>query len=105
VNPTTSPSASVAALFREQTFACGGVRLNVAVGPRNGPPLVLLHGVTRGWRDWLPIMRGMFDHWQIFALDLFTRRLRAAPSRTSSTFSTPSHPSTSSHQIRNEDRC
>ena len=69
VNPTTSPSASVAAQLREETFACGGVRLNVAVGPRNGPPLVLLHGVTRGWRDWLPIMRGMSDHWQIFALD------------------------------------
>ena len=45
------------------------MRLNVAVGPRNGPPLVLLHGVTRGWRDWLPIMPGMFDQWQIFAPD------------------------------------
>ena len=45
------------------------MRLNVAVGPRNGPPLVLLHGVTRAWHDWLPVMTGILDQWQIFALD------------------------------------
>lgn len=45
------------------------MQLNVAVGPRNGPPLVLLHGVTRGWHDWLPVMPEMLEHWQIFALD------------------------------------
>lgn len=55
--------------MRESSFDAGAVRLNVAVGPRNGPPLVLLHGVTRCWQDFRPILPGLaFDH-EVHVLD------------------------------------
>lgn len=68
MNPALPPSDSASAL-REQSFVCGDVRLNVAVGPRNGPPLVLMHGVTRTWRDWLPVIPALLERWQLFSLD------------------------------------
>ena len=55
--------------LEERSFPCGGRRLNVAVGPRNGPPLVLLHGVTRCWADWQPVLPALMTKWQVFALD------------------------------------
>ncbi len=42
---------------------------NVAVGPENGPPLVFLHGVTRRWQCFLPILNILSSRWQIFGLD------------------------------------
>jgi pimeloyl-ACP methyl ester carboxylesterase len=54
---------------RERFYDSGQVRLNVAVGPRNGPPLVLLHGVTRCWQDWQPVLPDLIMRWQVFALD------------------------------------
>src|SRR5260221_7378676 len=53
----------------ERSFLCGERRLNVLVGPRNGPPLVLLHGVTRSWQDWRPVLPALMARWQVFALD------------------------------------
>lgn len=41
-------------------LASRGIALNVCVFERAGPPIVLLHGVTRTWRDWLtvaPVLR------------------------------------------------
>jgi pimeloyl-ACP methyl ester carboxylesterase len=55
--------------FEERSLVCGGMRLNVAVGPCSGPPLVLLHGVTREWRDWSPVLPALAERWQVFALD------------------------------------
>src|SRR5215207_7214247 len=45
------------------------VALNVAAGPTAGPPLLLLHGVVRCWRDWLTLVPGLAGRWQVFALD------------------------------------
>lgn len=56
-------------MFRESLLDVGGVRLNVAVGPANGPPLVLLHGVTRRWQSFLPLVPWLATRWQIFAVD------------------------------------
>ena len=53
----------------EQDFDCGPLRLRVAVGPDNGPPLVLLHGVTRNWRDWRSVLPELTAHWKVFAPD------------------------------------
>ena len=48
----TKPSSIQAseAGLRVQDFNCGPACLNVAVEPDNGPPLLLLHGVTRCWQ-------------------------------------------------------
>jgi pimeloyl-ACP methyl ester carboxylesterase len=53
----------------ERIFHCGGRRLNVLVGPDNGPPLVLFHGVTRCWQEWQPLLPALTGRWQVFALD------------------------------------
>ncbi|MDX1979796.1 MAG: alpha/beta fold hydrolase [Bryobacteraceae bacterium] len=46
------------------------MNLNYACGPRSGPPLVLLHGVTRRWQSFLPIMSSLGARWQVYSLDL-----------------------------------
>lgn len=45
------------------------VRLNVAVGPASGPPLVLLHGVLRNGRDFSPLLPALLPLWQVHAVD------------------------------------
>ena len=54
----------------EQTSQVRGLRLaHRRVGPGTGPPIVLLHGVTRGWVDWTPILSSVAARWQIWAPD------------------------------------
>jgi pimeloyl-ACP methyl ester carboxylesterase len=48
----------------------GELLLNVAVGPANGPPLVLFHGVLRGWRDFAPLWPALLPRWQVHSVDL-----------------------------------
>ena len=55
--------------MQEHPLPVGERPLNCAVGPENGPPLVLLHGVTRCWQDWNPLLPALTEHWQVFALD------------------------------------
>ncbi len=55
--------------MNETTFDTGTLTLNVAVGPPSGPPMVLLHGVTRCWQDWLPLIPSLSVRWQVHALD------------------------------------
>ena len=55
--------------MREQQFHTGVVEINYAEGPPAGPPIVLLHGVTRRWVDFLPILPTLLLRWQVFALD------------------------------------
>ncbi len=47
----------------------GAPALRIAEGPDHGPALLLLHGVTRGWRDWEPLLPALADEWHVFALD------------------------------------
>ena len=53
----------------EHTLRLGERRLNCAVGPENGPPLVLFHGVTRCWRDFSPLLPTLTERWHVFAPD------------------------------------
>src|SRR5262249_9749855 len=53
----------------EQSFSADGRSLNYARGPANGPPLVLLHGVTRCWRTFLPVLPALTLRHEVFALD------------------------------------
>jgi len=67
--------------MQEHSLRIGERTLNYAVGPENGLPLVLLHGVTRCWRDWNPLLDALAERWQVFALDHrgHGRSDRAAP--------------------------
>lgn len=56
-------------MYREEFFLNGPVKLNVARGPQNGPPLLLLHGVTRRWQSFVPILPALAPRWTISALD------------------------------------
>ncbi len=47
-----------------------GVGLHLASSPEGGPPVLLLHGVTRRWQDWLTVLPSLAPRWQALALDL-----------------------------------
>lgn len=55
--------------LHERTFDTGTVTINYVEGPANGPPAILLHGIGRSWRDFLPVLPA-FEKWHLFALDL-----------------------------------
>jgi pimeloyl-ACP methyl ester carboxylesterase len=56
-------------VFREEHLHTDELVLNVARGPNNGPPLVLLHGVTRRWQDYSPVLSEFAARFEIYALD------------------------------------
>ena len=53
----------------EQKCVSDWRELNYVGGPKNGPPLVMLHGVTRRWQDFMPLIPSLALRWQVFALD------------------------------------
>lgn len=53
--------------YRFRTSA--GHCLNLASWDGDGPPVVLLHGVTRRWQDWLSVVPFLSTRWKVFALD------------------------------------
>ena len=57
-------------LLVEKSFNTGEVVLNYAEGPDNGPPLLLIHGFTRWWKDFQPIIPELSKNYHVFALDL-----------------------------------
>jgi pimeloyl-ACP methyl ester carboxylesterase len=44
--------------------------LNCAFGPAHGPPILLLHGITRRWQDFVTLLPVLAVRWQVNALDL-----------------------------------
>jgi pimeloyl-ACP methyl ester carboxylesterase len=56
-------------MLEEQSFDTGEVALNYAEGPPSGSPLVLLHGFTRRWQDFLPLLPVLSPRWHIYAPD------------------------------------
>lgn len=44
--------------------------LNYAVDSADGPPLVLLHGVTSRWQGWLPVAPSLATRWRRYIPDL-----------------------------------
>jgi pimeloyl-ACP methyl ester carboxylesterase len=57
-------------MLTEQFDTSAEVRLNFARGPSAGPPLVLFHGVTRRWQDFLTLLPPLAFRWQVLAPDL-----------------------------------
>lgn len=57
--------------MREWAFQTGaGITLNVADDGGEAPPVVLLHGVTRRWQDWLSLWPHLANRWRVVAIDL-----------------------------------
>ncbi len=56
-------------MFSEQRVTLKRLRLSSVSGPENGPPLALLHGVTRRWQSFLPVLPQLSMRWQIMAWD------------------------------------
>ena len=60
-----------AEVMNERMFGTSaGVGLHLASAREGGPPVLLLHGVTRRWQDWLTVLPCLAPRWQAFALDL-----------------------------------
>ncbi len=56
-------------MITERSVPLTGGSVQLAVGPNNGPPLLMLHGVTRRWQSYLPLWAALSTHHQLFALD------------------------------------
>jgi pimeloyl-ACP methyl ester carboxylesterase len=56
-------------MFREQQVSLGATSIQVAMGPENGPVVVLFHGVCRRWQDFGPLLPTLNSRWQVFAVD------------------------------------
>lgn len=56
-------------MFTEKRIQAGKLGLNMAVGPPTGPPLLLLHGVTRRWQCLLPVLPVLASRWHVHVVD------------------------------------
>lgn len=56
--------------LEEKLFDVGPLKINYAEGPKRSCPLILLHGLARNWRDFLPLISGLSQGWHIYALDM-----------------------------------
>jgi pimeloyl-ACP methyl ester carboxylesterase len=54
----------------ERTFETGTVSINYAEEPGTGPVLLLLHGVTSRWQNFLNVMPVFTQRWHVVAADL-----------------------------------
>ena len=54
----------------ESKFRNGRVELNYLEGPENGPPLLLVHGITGRWQFLQACANRLKSDWQVFAIDL-----------------------------------
>lgn len=53
----------------ETTFSTDGRSLNYMTCPQHGAPLMLLHGVTRRWQTFMPLLPSLAQRWHVHALD------------------------------------
>ncbi|WP_234824103.1 alpha/beta fold hydrolase [Bremerella cremea] len=56
-------------MISEELICLGAASCNVARAGRRGTPLVMLHGVTRRWQTFLPILPSLAARWDVWALD------------------------------------
>jgi len=55
--------------LRESILSLNGFSLSYCQGPTAGPPLVLLHGVTRCWQTFLVLFPVLTLRWEVLAFD------------------------------------
>ncbi|MGE3316160.1 MAG: alpha/beta fold hydrolase [Planctomycetaceae bacterium] len=56
-------------MLRETEVNVGGVCINVVAGPVSGPPLLMLHGVTRRWQTFAAMLPAILSRWHVHAID------------------------------------
>lgn len=57
-------------MMQESIFQAESITLNFArTDDAQAPPLLCLHGVTRGWQSFLPLVPTLSLRWQIYAID------------------------------------
>jgi pimeloyl-ACP methyl ester carboxylesterase len=56
-------------MMQERSFRTGALTLNYAEGPEAGPPLLLLHGITQRWQEFLPLIPLLSQTHHVYALD------------------------------------
>lgn len=57
-------------MLKEDVFRLGNISLNVAQGPKSGPPLLLIHGGGNRWQEFLPILPALSMRWHLHVIDL-----------------------------------
>lgn len=56
--------------FSESVREIGGLQINYAEGPANGPPLLLIHGISGRLQDWHSVSEAFSQRWHVYAVDL-----------------------------------
>ena len=56
-------------ILRESNLSTPQATLNLAIGPPNGPMLILLHGFTNRWQTFQAIIPALTRNWQVLAFD------------------------------------
>jgi pimeloyl-ACP methyl ester carboxylesterase len=62
--------ASLPPGFKEDLFSADNIPIHYVSGPRNGLPLLLLHGTARDWNSFSAILPQLSSRFQIFIPDL-----------------------------------
>jgi pimeloyl-ACP methyl ester carboxylesterase len=63
-------SAPAAFGLESKTYPGQSISIHYVEGPPNGPPLVLLHGLTRDWRSFSVLFPELVPRFHIFSVDL-----------------------------------
>ena len=56
--------------MRESTLQLDDRHINYAEGPQNGPPMLLIHGISGRWQDWDSVSQFFAPDWHVYAVDL-----------------------------------
>jgi pimeloyl-ACP methyl ester carboxylesterase len=56
--------------YQERAVDCGRIKLNYMSWPGEGQPLLLVHGLSGRWQDWLTVVPLLQPRWRVTALDL-----------------------------------
>jgi len=56
--------------FESKRFQASRVSIHYVEGPQNGPPLILLHGLSRDWTSFCVLLAELVPRFHIFAIDL-----------------------------------
>jgi pimeloyl-ACP methyl ester carboxylesterase len=56
-------------MLTNKLFQNGTVALNYVEGPASGPPLLLLHGITQRWQEFIQVIPALLSTYHVYAVD------------------------------------